>query len=147
MEFQRKNIKYTLNNTCNYMARNNYRPHPKAEEGNVFTIVCLSTGVGRGYPSVWSQVHSQPLVPCLFQDGMPQSLVSLLGGVPQSLVPSGGHSSQWFHVIVLSRGYSVRIGPWLGLGSSQLGLGYPLLRYAAGRYASCVFTQEDSCWY
>ena len=60
-----------MQNTCSFDL-NCYRPHPKDEEGNVFTGVCLPQG------------STQALVLCPFQAGTPVSgPKSFPGGVPQ----------------------------------------------------------------
>ena len=122
-------------------------------------------------PSIWSQVHSQLLVPCPFQG--PPSLWFIVpsrweypslwsrvhwgggGGVHKSLVPGPfqRYPSLWSHILSLGGGVP-RSGqgppgwdcctPWDG---TRYNPPPPLNRTGHGqdrlRYASCVFTQED----
>ena len=78
--------------------------------GYVFTGVCLFKGVG--YPGLWSQVPSQPLVPGPFWGATPISGPrSLLEGTPDL---AGGHPRPKWGT------------PWPGLGyPPQWGLGCP----------------------
>ena len=81
-----------------------YRIIPDAEViiSNVLTGICLSVHRGRGYPSLWSQVPSQPLVPCPCRGWGVPSLWSQVhstrpGGIPLSWSwqrGEGGYPSQ-----------------------------------------------------
>ena len=74
----------------------------RVREGNSFSLSVHTRG--RGYPSVWSQDTSQPLVPCSFWGVVPRSCHTSCqwggGGVPQSchrsclgVLQQGGHGT------------------------------------------------------
>ena len=109
-------------------------------------LLCLSVHIG-GYPSLWSQVPSQPLVPCPFWWVTPASgSMSFLGylslwshvlwrrGVPS---PSQGVPSPVWGYPSLNWGYhSPVLGtPWLGPGyhsQARTGMGYLPARRGLG---------------